>query len=81
MFFAFQLERERWNFFWRIFIFHFHCKTPKVGWSPHKYKKSIKKPKISIEPVAADQPAIEAALPAKPPITILDEFSLLSHAV
>ena len=33
-------------------------------------KNPIKNPNGSIDPVAADQPAIDAALPAKPPIII-----------
>ena len=36
---------------------------------------------MSIDPVAPAHPAIDAALPAKPPITILDELRRLSHAV
>ena len=44
-------------------------------------KNPIKNPNGSIDPVAADQPAIDAALPAKPPIIIFDQFLRLSHAV
>ncbi len=44
-------------------------------------KNPIKNPSKSIEPVAADHPAHAAALPAIPPITMLDEFNLFSQAV
>ena len=36
---------------------------------------------MSIDPVAADHPAIDAALPANPPITIFEEFERLSQTV
>ena len=36
---------------------------------------------MSSDPVAADHPAIDAALPAKPPITMFEEFRRLSHTV
>ena len=44
-------------------------------------KNPTKNPRMSIEPVAADQPAIAAALPANPPITIFEEFNRFNHAV
>jgi hypothetical protein len=38
-------------------------------------------PNKSIEPVVVAHPAIDAALPANPPITILDGFDLLRNVV
>ena len=46
-----------------------------------KTKNPTKNPKRSILPVAADQPAHAAALPAIPPITIFEVLSRLSQAV
>jgi hypothetical protein len=46
-----------------------------------QYKQYRSIPAGGTNPVAAVQPAIDAALPANPPITILDEFFRFNQTV
>ena len=46
-----------------------------------KTSHPTRKPNRSMDPVAVAQPAIEAALPAKPPMTIFEALLRLSQAV
>src|ERR671910_3746729 len=59
----------------------FIARHQKRGGVHMKTNHPTKNPNRSIEPVVVAHPAIDAALPANPPTTMLDEFNLLSHAV
>src|ERR671916_214457 len=59
----------------------FIARHQKWGGVHMKTSHPTKKPNKSIDPVAVAHPAIEAALPAKPPMTIFEALVRLSESV